>query len=430
MERPLATTLCLALLGVLPLPVLRGCGGQAGGERPGVAPRHLVLVTVAGLGAERSSAYLYGRATTDFEIDGHGHEQGRNLTIDDLVDAGVLFQQAFTPATSLPGALASLLLGASPLDLDAEGNPPAGTSLAESFAARGFRCAGFVNHGGQELAPEWFRGFHEFRQADSDMQALAPAVTFLAEQDWGNQQGVFLWVHLASPLEPFEPPRMSHNYRGGEVDYATLFPALDGDERGALYDGELAYTNYLIWHLLDLLRYFGETEGVLADTAICLAGTSGMELNRPESLAPGTTDAALRVPLLLRHPRSMTGRRVLADAVSLRDVPSTLADWFGLGDLGGGRSLLGLTDVHASGTFAAKPVCSLSTDGRSASVRGEAWRMVIAMEDLTAPNAAELAQWIPVATVGRLPSAPSSEEQAQLLQRLRAWTAASGGAGL
>jgi len=73
-------------------------------------------------------------------------------------------------------------------------------------------------------------------------------------------------------------------------------------------------------------------------------------------------DASLRVPLVLRHPASLTGKRCLEDLVELADVPATLRDWFGLSPVAG-RSLLALTDSHVERAFERRPIVARGPDG-------------------------------------------------------------------
>ncbi|MFT7679303.1 MAG: hypothetical protein ACI8QC_003304 [Planctomycetota bacterium] len=446
MSLPLRSMIPLALL------VLAACGAEEP-LRPGVPPRHLVLVTVEGMRADHSSAYLYGRRTTSFEIDAGGLERGRALTPDHLAQAGVLFRHASAPSGQVELSLGALLAGARPLEVDYRDDVRRFT-LAERFAQKGFHCAAFVSQSNGPTAPANRRGFRSFEEGENDLAALGSAVSFMAEHDWGNQQGVFLWLHLSGPIYPFEPPTFPQNYHGDQpVDYAALFadPAYAGsmqvplptreelrartdllpadvEHLEALYDGELAHTSYLIWLTLDLLRYFSETEDAMADALLCVAGVNGMQLDpaRPGfASADSSDDAALGVPLLLHHPASLTGRRVLESQVTLEDLPRTFADWF---DLEGredlrGRSLLALMDREPRESFEERASCSYDIASVEVSARGPVWRLTVPLRDLGEVGAPmpSSARFEPVMGLRRLPVDPDGSAALGLLEELRAW---------
>lgn len=440
---------------------LAACGAEEA-VRPGVPPRHLVLITVEGLRADHSSAYLYGRRTTSFEIDAGGLERGRALTLDHLAQGGVLFRHASAPAGQAYLSLPALLGGARPLEF-AQENDVEGFTLAERFAQKGFHCAAFVSPSwyGDVTPPFFRRGFRSFEEGENDLAAMGSAVSFMAEHDWGNQQGVFLWLHLSGPTYPFEPPTFPQNYHGDKsVDYAALFgdPAYAGPMRAplptrnrllpstlppadlaqleALYDGELAYASYLIWLTLDLLRYFSETEDAMADALLCVAGVNGMQLDpaRPGfASADDSDDAALGVPLLLHHPASLTGRRVLESQVTLEDLPRTFADWFdleGRADLRG-RSLLALTDREPRESFEERASCSYDIASTNVSARGPVWRLTVRLGDLGGVGAPmpSSARIKPVMGLRRLPVDPEGRAAQRLLVALRAWVASQEGQG-
>ena len=377
--------LCWALIGPL---CASACTGAD--PRPGTPARHLLLVTVAGLRAGHTSAWQYQRPTTWTEIDGGLRRDGRALALDDLAAEGVMFSKAFTPSGATEASLATLFTGRPPLETgvlapgDASPESPSGAgleagletghaTLAGRLTAEGFATAGFVS--GESAAGDVARsGFEVFEVGRDDRDALGRALDWVNLHDFGNGKEVFLWVHLAGPTFPFEPTLESGTVeRGGPVDFAKLFidesyagsadgsasfraaagalsPA-DRDRVTDLYDGEVAQANHLLQLFLDFYRYAGAPSEVWQRTLFVLAGTAGLELFEEDT--PGRwgrterlTDSVLHVPLLVRHPDSLTGRRIFSDVVELQDVMPTFLDWFRLGaaDTARGRSLLPVTD--------------------------------------------------------------------------------------
>jgi arylsulfatase A-like enzyme len=361
--------------------------------RPGTPPRHALLITVSGLRADHLSAYGYPRPTTAAEPLPGGVQ---DLALDALAASGVTFAQAFAPGADDALALAALSSGS---NAPAHGAP----TLAEAFAAAGFRTGAFLTGAAAE-APSLARGAAHVATGsgpDPDYDAVRQAVEWLREAEQGEGQRIFLWLHLSGPAAPWDPaPLGKEDFRAryADPDYAgaidgsaaalaaladpaAAFAGPDLAQLVALYDAEVARVNQLVRQLLSALagRFELLPRDLLADTVVVLAGARGCELFQharapedPRSLY----DASLRVPLVLRHPASLTGKRVLAELVELRDVAPTLRDWFDLPPAEGaeGRSLLALTDSFARRSFASRPVVLRREDGGS--VRTEEWHLI------------------------------------------------------
>lgn len=373
---------------------LAACGVP---ERPGVPPAHAFLITVDGLRADHVGIYGYGRPPTQCE-------PPDPLSIDGLAGDAVLFAHAFAPSAESRTALAALLSGANARAAGAQ-------SLAEAFSAAGFLSAAFVT--GAADAPELTRGFGVVGRgagADPDYDAVRQAVEWLRASGQPADEPLFLWLHLSGPAAPFEPAPL------GDLDFAKRFSDPDDpSEAGAgrpdgssaslaalgagtlelrgldlarliaLYDAEIARVNQLVRQFALVLegRYDLLPEDLLSQGVLVFAAARGAELFQHGRLAEDPSslyDASLRVPLFLRHPASMTGRRVLRELVELRDVAPTLADWFDLElDLAGredaGRSLLALTDSYVRRPFDARPVVLFGAEAR-ASVRTQRWHLL------------------------------------------------------
>ncbi len=391
------------------------CSGfSAGDERPGIPPRHLFLVTVGGLRADHTSLFLYPRPTTWTEVDGGLVQAGRALSIDDLGESGVVFARAFAPSGDPLTSLASVLTGRSPLETGVLAGEralrPDLPTLARSFAAAGFRCAAFVSAPEPRLGPGWRAGFSTFLQLPDDPACVGRAIDWLGREDLGDGGGRFVWLHLNSPSFPFEPKQLpGHAERGGAMDFAQRFadpayagaadgsaafratgvPLDEADERHlvALYDGEVAQTKHLLEYLLDYFVYAGAPTYAFGRTALVLAGTNGVELfeRGTHGDADLAADPVLHVPLFLRHPDSLTGRRILEDVVELEDIAATALDWFGLEDSTPQRShsLLEWADAprprqrgDRGGDRRAFAVVELAQGELAFSLRDPSWRLV------------------------------------------------------
>lgn len=364
-------------------------------QRPGTPPRNVVLITVSALRADHVSAWLYPRPTTSSPgVD----PEVRRFSLDGLAGQGVMFAHAFAPSAASAPSLASLHAGSRSLDGEA-------ATLAESFRDAGFRTGAFATGaaaGGGELARgfERFEGFGDDVE-DPDYAAVVAATAWLREEALASEAPFLLWLHLSGPRAPYAPRPLGKDdfaarfadpdYAGsadGSLDYLAALrdPAsgADGLDLGhvvALYDAEIARVDQLVRSFAQTLtgRFDVLPRDVLNESVLVFAGDSGAELfqhGRAFEDDASLHDASLHVPVFLRHPASLTGKRVLAPVVELRDLAPTLLDWFGLAPPDGmdGRSLLAVTDSFAERAFEERPALAAAGDARA--VRTARWRLI------------------------------------------------------
>jgi arylsulfatase A-like enzyme len=413
------------LVVLVALTLCGGCGGNS--ERPGTPPKHVLLLTCAGLRADHMSAYLYPRTTTRIESTPDQRERGENLALDDLAEQGVLYWNAYSPRAAAGPALASLLCGRNALELgvlsDGEPLPAQAETLAERFQAAGFRTAAFVADAALAAGNGFEQGFKTYEttsvaDADPDYAIVKAALAWLREQGPADPRPLFVWLHFSGPEVSWEPQPL------GNVDYAALFadPDYAGSANGsrewlsaaatsdpaptpqdlerivALYDGEIARMNWLVRLFLQVWAgRFPDQQprDLLRDSALVFAGTHGQELyqrNRWFAAERSVWSSSLRVPLLLRHPGSLTGARVFDAPVELADIAPTLCDWFELANSAAAnsappdstladspgnaaRSLLALTDSHPRMAWVERPALGGWRDSIRTACDGR-WRLV------------------------------------------------------
>lgn len=381
MRAPLRSLVILGLAGAL---ALTGCSH----ERPGQPPKHLILITVAGLRADHLSSFAYPRSTTA-KLPGARPEQA--LAIDQLGEAGVRFANAFA-------------------DGDAgwrEGNVLQGACAEENGDGHSLQrpMRVFRTQWNDPAAAALDQRFLETFGSDvsthaTDGATLAAAIQWTSVQDWSQSEGRVLWVHLNGPTLPWDPGSMELPTTKDTVDFGTLFtePTYTGAAEGTLafrdaradlspadeqhlvdlYDGEIAKLNVLVFALLDTYRYFTREADAWPETAVVFAGVSGMTLPGDgvpwgHEIAP--VDGALHVPLFLHHPASLTGRRIFETPVAVTDVMTTILAWLRAPHptFGSGRSLLNHVDGQPAGAFPERPTVTRFADG-TVSVRDERWR--------------------------------------------------------
>jgi arylsulfatase A-like enzyme/Tfp pilus assembly protein PilF len=290
------------------------------------AARHVVLVTLDTLRADRVGAYGGPADTTP--------------NLDRIAREGAFARHAVAHVPLTRASHATLLSGLLPWqhgirDNISPGELPAAPLLAEVLKGQGFRTAAFVSS--IVLSPQagLGRGFDVF----SDQMPAAPGARFLntlqrrgeetlAEAlPWieanRGQGRLFLWLHLYDPHDPYEPPE----------PFASRFA-------GRLYDGEVAYVDDLVGRLDGALARLGLRD----DTLLVVASDHGEGLGEHGETLHGffVYETTLAVPLIVRGPGITSGTRLDA-AVGLVDLYRTVLDLTGVplpaGARAGGRSL-------------------------------------------------------------------------------------------
>ena len=360
----------------------------------------MLLVTLGGVRADHTSAYLYIRPTTSWPTDGAQRALGRALALDDLADDGVRFARAWAPAESSLSSLKALFTGRStPFGEILMGLPEHYFTLAERFREASFDTAGFVS--GQDLAAATPQGFDVFVHRPTDAEALRSAVGWLLERDFGDGRALFLWIHLDGPTPPWEPGSVppATGTESGSLDYVRLHVDLEfeaqletidcatlfGEGRGRpvdLYDGEVAEMASRLRSFLLAYQTLGQTSALWDDTALVVAGLGGVELGL-HRWASSLHSSSVRVPLIFHHPGSVPRARVLAELVELTDVAPTLLDWLGLEPAPAapgereGRSLVPLLTGRGARSFPTRPAATVGAGGeQSGSLRDERWTLV------------------------------------------------------
>lgn len=375
-------------------------------QRPGVPPEHVLLVTIEGLRADRLSCYQHRLPTSDIPSTLEERLEGRAFGLDDLARAGVVWEHAFASSSLVVPALAALHSGRSPVETgvlrDEDVLPLDETTLASELASHGFATAACLGSRAHDLAARVSGGFEHVVTAPDDAAAIAAALDWL-EHDVGTGQPAFLWLHLSGLALPWDQPlapRAGHlgpasavrstvadvepgsseflaRLARGEIalDDATRAAfALRYDERVRASFEQLAafcaraydWTTSAREHRQDFTR----TLTVVCGVGAFELGAHGALGNRVSSF-----DDALRVPLILHHPGSVTGERVLGGAVSLEDVAPTILDAFGFAppELADGVSLFDDLDRRVRDERPSRAVVAVLPGG-TYSLRSGPWR--------------------------------------------------------
>jgi choline-sulfatase len=275
------------------------------------SPRHVVVVTIDTLRADRLGCY--------------GARDVATPNIDRLAREGAMAIEATVPAPITRPSHVSIFTGLDPAQHGIRDNisralAPDVPTLAEAFKAAGFETAGFVSSIVLSAQSGLGRGFDEFSDrfdlgSDANDEArfldilekrgdvaVAGAIAWLERH---AQARTFVWVHLYDPHAPYDPPE----------PYASRYA-------NQPYDGEVAWSDELVGRLDAALTRLG----IRDRTLMALTSDHGEALGEHGELVHGffLYQATLRVPLLLRGPGIRPGTRIPAVARSVDLFPTLL----------------------------------------------------------------------------------------------------------
>lgn len=272
-------------------------------------PRHLLLVTIDTIRADRVGCY--------------GRKNAGTPNLDRLAEEGVRFERAYASVPlTLPSHI-SILTGLHPphsgIHDNGERELKAGVKpLAVRLAEVGFFTAGAV--GGYPVSGIFPTtvGFTAFDDRFADprnpaglersAEMVVDAALRLVDSRAGKR--LFLWVHFYDPHDPYEPPD-------------TFKRAFPGDP----YQGEIAAVDAALGRLLSGLKQRLGNESLL----VAVVGDHGEALGEHGELTHGyfVYEPTLRVPMLIKGP-GIRPRQVLPGPFQTVDLVPTLLERIGL----------------------------------------------------------------------------------------------------
>jgi len=220
--------------------------------------------------------------------------------------------------------------------------------LAERLQAAGYRTAGAASHFLFNRALGWVDGFDRFIMTGVDgsqgsgidwrhsSRPLADAAIRLLNEADLVASPFFIWVHFLDPHKQY----LEH------PGYSTF-----GDDPRALYDGEIAFTDYHIGRVLDALAASPAAER----TAVIFTGDHGEAFGEHGFYFHGREiwDEVVRVPLVIYVPGVKP--RTVARRTSNVDLAPTVLDLAGLPQDEGARGRSLVMEL-VGGPVAARPV--------------------------------------------------------------------------
>ena len=297
-------------------------------------PRIIIVLLIATLGfaqavAPHKSAPDVFLITIDTlradHVACYGYKQIDTPALDALAADGVRFTQAFTHSPITNSSHTTILTGLLP---SVHGVTDFGVPLSPQHATwagllkkRGYHTAAFIGAvilDSKTLAPGLDRGFDFYdnfpaktstkerwgRVERRGMEVVQHAEGWLQKQSGGPR---FVWVHLYDPHDPYEPP-----------------PPYSQKYKDRLYDGEIAYADSALAHLIAFLK----KTGFYANAIVIVVGDHGEGLGEHGEETHGLFlyDSTLHVPLIFKLAGGSSRGTVIDAQVRTTDIlPTVLA---------------------------------------------------------------------------------------------------------
>ncbi len=355
------------------LPAWRERQALANAPLPAGRPPNVLLLVLDTVRNLSLSLYGYPRLTTP-ELSRWGQR-------------GVVFERAFSAAPWTLPSHASMFTGRWPIELSAGLKRPLDDTyptIAEAFAARGYRTAGFTANSqfttyeqgldrgfmrfrdflispsalfistvyGRELVKRnWLRNALHYYDRPGRKLALEVNAEFLDWERSGNDRPFFAFLNYFDAHDPYRPPAPFDTTFGADPN-RPWGDIQTGDPRklprGLLpreqdsYDASIRYLDHSVGRLLDSLNH----RGVLDSTVVIIVSDHGEQFGEHNLMfhANSVYRQLLQVPLIVIYPPTVPAGLRLQEPISIRDLAQTM-----LGVAGGtpdsrfpGRSLASL----------------------------------------------------------------------------------------
>ncbi|NQZ97032.1 MAG: sulfatase [Myxococcales bacterium] len=354
------------MLGVLAAPwlaCLLACGGET---RPNV-----LLISIDTLRADHLGVYGYSRDTSP--------------ALDRLAEESIVFANAFSPAPRTLPSHVMMLTGNHPYRMgishggDQSTIPSDARIVSEILQESGYQTVAFVDSsssgwlGSRRGFARGFDAYHHAPHRDDLFYDFDTAASVDAATEWldGQRDGrpFFMFLHTKSVhairadtprpddrIFPYDKPApyrfrfvadedARFTWSAADLGAGTLylnalnkayfhgtkdpgdFPKQRIETLKALYDNGIAYTDHHLGRFFDALR----SRGLMDDTILIVTSDHGEAFLEHGFFKHGITvyREMLHVPLILRIPGT-PGRRSVAEAVSIGDVPPTILQQLGI----------------------------------------------------------------------------------------------------
>jgi len=255
-------------------------------------------------------------------IGAYGYTKARTPNLDAIARNGILFSNAYCQVPLTLPSHCSIMTGTIPLTHGVHNN---GTytlaadkvTLAEVLKGRGYKTAAFVSSfsvdsrfgldQGFDVYDDNFQENLPFKPLNSERKAEQVYAACLPWFDRLKDEPFFCWIHFFDPHLPYNPPS----------PYREEF-------KDRLYDGEVAYMDYLIGELMRKIQ----EKNVLGKTLVVVAGDHGEAFGEKGEAGHGMFlyEMTMKVPLLFYAENHLPASSVIPARVRLIDIVPTVLD--------------------------------------------------------------------------------------------------------
>ena len=270
----------------------------------------------------------------------YGYDKPTSPRTDAFAEEGVVFRQAYTPASWTKPATASLLTGLLPYRHGAvtmaNRIPEDVRLVSERLAERGYVTAAVVANA--FVVGDWGfdQGYDHFDDVKARLkQSKAEVVVdetlaWLDSDERDESRPFYLYLHTIDPHGPYDPPSPFREQwvkkgPGKVILPRDLRPDTNPDTLARTreaYDGEIAYNDHHFGRLLDALK----ERGLYDNTLVIFVADHGEEfLDHGQGGHSRTLyQEVVRVPLIMRFPVGDHAGKSVKIPVTLMDAAATV----------------------------------------------------------------------------------------------------------
>ncbi len=372
---------------------------------------NVILLIIDTLRADRLGSYGYGKNTT--------------ASIDKIAEQGVVFENAYVPwSKSLPSH-ASIMTSMYPQSHGAFPNgeylDPKLQTLAKILKKHGYKTGAFVTNelvGNQYNFDLGFDTFIDFAELDYENTSLGMWVrmfnliklldyvsyndiyTQLAliwlDKNKNKNRPFFLWMQWLHPHTPYQPQkkfleRFENNYSGiadGSKQQIQLIihkklrlSKEDQEHYEALYDAEVAYSDYQVGRVIDKLKSLD----LLENSLLIITSDHGENLYEHglEYQHSGVYDSSVRIPVIFHLPGKLPKNKRIIEVIESIDILPTTLDILEipLPVQFQGKSALSLIHGKKPNWNSVAHIISLERKQSSIAIRSGDWKIISTIKE-------------------------------------------------
>ena len=279
----------------------------------------------------------------------YGYERNTSPNIDELASDSAVFLNTYSLSpwtlSSHVSMMTSLVEAHHQVSREFEKINPSLVTLADMLRKSGFYCSAVTGGGYVSYLYGFSQGFNQYIQQNEGIRKnLSAAWTFKQASNWINEnkdKNFFLFIHTYQPHTPYSCPKpyntmfLDKDAKWHYIDYYSHLGGAEGifnphsekEKKNIidLYDSEIRYTDEkLIKPLIQEIKDLG----IYQKTMLVFTGDHGEEFYEHGGWFHGHSlyNEVLKVPLIIKFPKSKFAGRNIQNIVRLTDIMPTILD--------------------------------------------------------------------------------------------------------